>query len=87
LTGNGQVLQISRISVTGVVMWMVTREEAVEMYARYWAARFGNTAGGSARKMADALKLKGDLEGQNVWNAVADAIDRHRQEKRTGVRH
>ena len=43
-------------------MWVVTKTEAVEMDARFWAARYGSTASRSARKMADSLQSKGDLE-------------------------
>ena len=58
-----------------------TKAEAVEMYARYWAARFEITASKSARKMAHSLELKGDHEGLKVWNQVADIIDRLHQDK------
>jgi hypothetical protein len=63
-------------------MWMPTKTEAVEMYARFWAARYGHTASVSAREMAISFKMKGDLEGHKVWIEVADTIERLRQEKR-----
>ncbi len=60
-------------------MWMPTKAETVEMYARFWASRYGHTASISARKMAASLKNKGDLEGYKAWNEVANAIDRRKQ--------
>ena len=56
-------------------MWISTKVEAVEMYARFWASRYGHSASTSAREMAVSLKMKGDLEGHTIWNEVADAID------------
>ena len=61
-------------------MWMPTKAEAVEMYARFWATRYGTTASKSARRMAVSLEMKGDLEGHKVWSEVAEAID-HRAMK------
>lgn len=63
-------------------MWMPTKIEAVEMYARFWASRYGITASSSARKMASRFERKGDLDGHKIWNEVADAIDRRHQAKR-----
>lgn len=63
-------------------MWMVTEAEAVEMYARYYAARHKTTASQRARETANSLQTKGDLKGHKIWNAVADTIDHLRQGKR-----
>jgi hypothetical protein len=63
-------------------MWIPTKAEAVEMYARFWASRYGHSANVSAREMAASLKKKGDFEGHKVWNQVADAVDRLEQNKR-----
>jgi hypothetical protein len=63
-------------------MWIPTKVEAVEMYARFWASRYGHTASVSAREMAVSLKMKGDLEGQKVWIEVAEAIDHRAKTKR-----
>ena len=63
-------------------MWVVTRAEAIEMYARFWTARYETNASGSARKMASSLESNGDREGNEIWREVADAIDRHLHEKR-----
>jgi len=67
-------------------MWTITRAEAIEMYARFWTARYGNTASGSARRMASTLALKGDQEGNEAWTQVANTIDRRQQEKRQACR-
>ena len=66
-------------------MWMVTKDEAVEMYARYFAARHKSGASERARKEANSFKGKGDLAGHKIWNEVADTIDRHQQYKRQGL--
>ena len=61
---------------------MPTKTEAVEIYARFWTARYGSTGNRSARKMADSLRSRGDLECREAWNKIADAIDHQQQEKR-----
>ena len=55
-------------------MWMVT--------FRMFRARHGRAASKVARKTAMSLESQGDLEGHDVWNEVADAIDREQQDKR-----
>ena len=67
-------------------MWMVTAGEAVEMYARYFAARHGNAASQRARETANSFMNKGDLGGHKIWNEVADTIDRHNQDWRNTLR-
>jgi len=47
--------------------------EAIEMYARFLKARHGVAA--AAREKAEALKLRGDIEGHVVWSRVADAVE------------
>jgi hypothetical protein len=56
-------------------MWIPTQEEAVEMYARFLAARHRGSAGRYARGNAEKLLTKGDFEGYAVWNRVADALE------------
>jgi hypothetical protein len=63
-------------------MWMVTKDEAVEMYARYFAARHRSAASRRARDAASSLHLNGDLDGYKVWNDVADTIERPQAERR-----
>ena len=63
-------------------MWMPTREEGVEIYAVYLRARHGRSACQFARKTADKLYKKGDLEGHAVWNRVADAVERSAEDAR-----
>ena len=57
-------------------MWVPTQDEAVLMYARFLKAHHGAAASNFARKTANALQDEGDREGFNIWNAVADAVDR-----------
>ncbi len=64
----------------------ITKTQAIEMYARFWAARYGSNAGSSARKMAKSLESKGDHDGLKAWNEVADVIDQQQQEKRPTAR-
>jgi hypothetical protein len=55
-------------------MWIPTQDEAVEMYARFLAARHKGAAGRYARRNADKLLAHGDFQGYAIWNRVADAI-------------
>ena len=61
-------------------MW-ITTDEAVVMFARYCAARFGGAASRKARARAKALHKRGDVQGHDVWNRVADEIDRGTKSK------
>jgi hypothetical protein len=54
----------------------ITREEAVEMYARYWMARHKQDASKLARKVATSLEHSGDYDGHKIWNELAHTIDR-----------
>jgi len=62
-------------------MWLPTKPETIEMYARFWMARYGHSASSSARKMAKSLREIDDPGGEEAWNAVADAIERRQQNK------
>jgi hypothetical protein len=53
----------------------VTREQSVEMYARFMTARQGSKASKIARAKAELLAKNGDLEGHKIWSEVADAAD------------
>ena len=68
-------------------MWMPTQQEAAEMYARFWSARYGRTAGHSARKMARSLEEKGDRRGHEIWNDVAEAVEKFQRNKSGALRH
>lgn len=54
----------------------ITANEAVVMFARYCRARFGKGASKQVREKAKALKKSGDNEGHDVWNRVADEIEK-----------
>jgi hypothetical protein len=56
-------------------MWVPTQDEAIVMFARFLKARYGTAASVVVRNTAKKLQDEGDLEGQKIWNAVADAED------------
>jgi hypothetical protein len=56
-------------------MW-ITSDEAVVMFARYCRARFGETASREVRAKARKLKKRGDIEGYDIWNKVAEEIEK-----------
>jgi len=53
----------------------ITKEEAIEMYARFLVSRYERTAGKIAREKAGSLLRDGDLDGHKIWNDVADVAD------------
>jgi hypothetical protein len=66
--------------MTGLVMW-ITTDQAVSMFARYCRARFGKKAIQEVRAKAKALQKRGDLEGHDVWNRVADEIEKNKSKR------
>ena len=56
-------------------MWL-TKEDAVEMYARFLVARHGLAASRVARERAAWFQARGDADGHLIYNQVADNIDR-----------
>lgn len=58
----------------GRAMW-ITRADAVDMYARFFLARYGELALKRASARAQSLAVVGDFEGQRIWNEVAEVID------------
>ena len=67
-------------------MWIPTRPEAIEMFARHFEARHRGGALRQAKETAAAMKIKGDLDGYDVWNNVANVIDSLRHDERVTVR-
>ena len=59
-------------------MW-ISRHEAVAIFARYCRARFGRSSSLHVRARAQALKRRGDIEGHQVWDRVADEIEKQEQ--------
>lgn len=57
-------------------MWIPTQDEAVEMYARFLAARHGGAAARLARKTAENFQTTGDSDGHTIWSHVANAVER-----------
>jgi len=67
-------------------MWIPTQDEAVEMFARFLAARHGSAAAKYARKTAERLQEKGDSAGYAIWGRVANSVeDRVKQKTVTPV--
>jgi len=56
-------------------MW-ITQDEAVVIFARYFHAKFGQSASSRARANAKALERRGDTDGHAVWSKVALEIDK-----------
>jgi hypothetical protein len=54
----------------------ITSDEAVVMFARYCRARFGIKASEQVRAKAKKLKERGDIEGHEIWNKVAQEIEK-----------
>ena len=55
-------------------MWVPSETEAVDMFARHFAARHKSEAGTKAERQAGSLKRSGDHEGHRVWSKVAERI-------------
>ena len=55
-------------------MW-VTTDEAVEMYARFCKARYGDKAKFVVEEKAAELRRSGDTEGEHVWTKVKRRIE------------
>jgi hypothetical protein len=59
----------------------ITPDEAVSMFARYCRARFGKKAVQKVRARAKSLKNRGDGPGYEIWNRVADEIQKNKSER------
>ena len=56
-------------------MWP-TREDAIEMYARFCRAHYGFNAYEKVKKRAKQLANIGDLAGEKIWSEVAAEIEK-----------
>jgi hypothetical protein len=57
------------------VMWIISAEQAAEMYARFCRARYGTAKAKAIVEMRAAeLCAKGDTEGERVWKQVGRAL-------------
>jgi hypothetical protein len=54
---------------------MITTDQAIEMYARFCKARYGEDARRIADVRAAELGDAGDSEGARVWRAVRSRIE------------
>lgn len=57
-------------------MWLPTREDAVEIYARFCVSHYGVNARDKARSRAKQLARLGDADGEKIWSDVAREIER-----------
>ena len=67
-------------------MWVPTRDDAVDMFARHLEASHRSGAVERAKQKAASLKAKGDHEGHKVWTDVARRVEALRQEDRVALR-
>jgi hypothetical protein len=62
-------------------MW-ITREDAVEMYAKFCRAHYGFNAYQKVKNRAEQLAQSGDFEGERIWNQVASELEKTSQKNR-----
>lgn len=55
-------------------MW-ITNDQAAEIYARFCTARYGAEAIKVVRARIAELRKLGDVEGERIWNLVADKVE------------
>ena len=67
-------------------MWVPTKEEAVDMFARHLEACHRSGAAERAKQRAAFLKAKGNQEGHKIWTDVACRVEALRQEDRVALR-
>jgi hypothetical protein len=60
---------------------LITSDQAVSMFARYCRARFGKKAVQKVRATAKTLQKRGDAQGHDVWNRVADEIEKNKSRR------
>jgi hypothetical protein len=61
--------------------WMITSNEAFEMFARHFEARHRSGAVGRAQQRAQSLKVKGDYVGDKIWTEIAARIETLRNQE------
>lgn len=57
-------------------MWVPTREQAVEIYARFCLSHYGVNAGEKVISRAAELGRRGDTDGEQIWREVAREIEK-----------
>jgi hypothetical protein len=57
----------------------ITTDEAIEIYARFCAARYGANAISVVHQRVSELRMSGDGEGARVWNEVGRWIETRNQ--------
>ena len=56
--------------------WIITADEAVEMYAQFLVARYGRRASKRARERAISLHETATRRGYEICSKVAETVDR-----------
>ena len=67
-------------------MWVPTRDDAVDMFARHFESCHRSGAVERAKQKAACLKAKGDHKGHKIWTDVARRVEELRQEDRVALR-
>jgi hypothetical protein len=67
-------------------MWVPTKSEAVEMFARHFEARHRSGAVQRAKDTARNLKSQGDEQGYEIWCEVAGRVARIRNTEAAAAR-
>jgi len=67
------------LGVRSMGMW-ITTDQAIEIYARYCAARYGANAMRVVHERISELRVSGDGEGERVWSEVGRQIEMRGQQ-------
>lgn len=67
-------------------MWIPSKNETIEMYARHFEALHRSGSLPLARETAHSLKKRGDHDGQEIWHRVAEKIEELRDDQRLATR-
>jgi len=63
-------------------VWFPSEDEAIDMFARHFAALHQSEGATKAEQQAESLKRSGDPKGHQIWMKVAERIKHlHREEK------
>jgi hypothetical protein len=78
LPSDRRSLELLRRICGSSTVW-ITTDQAIEIYARFCAARYGANAKRMAADRAVELGHAGDDEGERVWRAVKQKIEAQAQ--------
>jgi hypothetical protein len=63
-------------------MWVLSEDEAVDMFARHFEALHRSEAASKANQEAESLKGSGDHKGRRIWMKVVERIQHLRKERK-----